>query len=58
MQESLLVQRLRARESQAVRHQAPRVDSSETQISEPPAEMNSADLAEVIGTDAQTFDRF
>jgi putative transposase len=58
MQESLLVQRLRARESQAVRHQALHVDSSETQISEPSAEMNSADLVEAIATDAQTLDRF
>jgi putative transposase len=58
LQESLLVQRLRARESQAVRQQIPHADPSEGQAIEPAREMNSVDFTEPIVTDAQTFDRF
>ena len=58
MQESLLVQRLRAREGQAVRQQTPHVNPSEGQASDPAIELNSVDVTEPINTDAQTFDRF
>ena len=58
MQESLLVQRLRARESQAVRQQTPHVDPRESQAREPAGDMSSVDFAEAVSTDAQTFDRF
>ena len=58
LQESLLVQRLRARESQAVRQQAPHVDPTEGQASEPAGKMSSVDFPEPVTTDAQTFDRF
>ena len=58
MQESLLVQRLRARESQTARQQAEHCDSHEGQVREAPVEMRSATVAEAINPDAQTFDRF
>jgi len=58
LQESLLVQRLRARESQAVRQQTPHVNPSEGQAGEPASELSSVDFPETITTDAQTFDRF
>jgi transposase InsO family protein len=58
LQESLLVQRLRARESQAVRQQTPHVDPTEGQASEPTGKMSSVDCPEPVTTDAQTFDRF
>jgi hypothetical protein len=58
MQESLLVQRLRTRESQALRQQTPHADPSEGQVREPTGEINSVDFTELINTDAQTFDRF
>jgi hypothetical protein len=58
LQESLLVQRLRARESQAVRQKTPRADPTEGPASEPVGEITSVDLPEPVTTDAQTFDRF
>jgi transposase InsO family protein len=58
MEESMLVQRLRARESQAARQQANHCDSLEGQVREAPVEMRSATVAEAINPDAQTFDRF
>jgi len=54
----MLVQRLRARESQAARQQANHCDSLEGQVREAPVEMRSATVAEAINPDAQTFDRF
>jgi putative transposase len=58
MQESMLVQRLRARESQAVRQQIPLVDPSEGQYRKPADEVNSVEFTEQVNTDATTFDRF
>ena len=58
MQESMLVQRLRARESQAVRQQIPLVDPSEGQYREPADELNSVEFTEQVKKDATTFDRF
>jgi putative transposase len=58
LQESLLVQRLRARESQAVRQQTPRVDPTEGRAGEPAGKMSSVDFPEPVTTDAPTFDRF
>jgi putative transposase len=58
MQESLLVQRMRARESQALRQQTPHFELREGQIGDPADEVNSVDFPELITTDGQTFDRF
>jgi hypothetical protein len=58
MQESLLVQRMRARESQALRQQTPHFESREGQMGDPAGEVKSVDFLEPITTDGQTFDRF
>jgi len=58
MQESMLVQRMRARESQAVRQQISLVDPSDGQDRELADELNSVELPEQVNIDAPTFDRF
>ena len=58
LQESLLVQRLRARESEAVRQQTPSAVPIKGSASEPVGEITSVDLPEPVIADAQTFDRF
>jgi hypothetical protein len=54
----MLVQRLRARESQAARRPTKHCDSLEGPVREEPVEMRSATVAEAINPDAQTFERF
>ena len=54
----MLVQRMRARESQAVRQQLPLVDPSDGQDRELADELNSVELPEQVNIDAPTFDLF
>lgn len=58
MQESLLVQRMRASESRALRQQTPHFELGADQVRNAAGDTNSVEFSEPITTDGQTFDRF
>jgi hypothetical protein len=58
MQESLLVQRMRASESRALRQQTLHFEISAEQVWNAASDTNSVEFPEPITTDGQTFDRF
>jgi putative transposase len=58
LQESLLLQRLRTRETQAWRERTPVPDECERQVADTPSDAHSDEFSEPIGTDGQVFGRF
>ena len=54
----MLVQRLRARESQALRQQLSHFDPSDRQVTDQAPEIDAVEFPEPVTTDGQTFDRF
>jgi transposase InsO family protein len=58
LQESLLLQRLRTRETQALRERTPLPDERQRQVSDAARDAHPGEFSEPISTDGQVFERF